>query len=223
MALHRDPRLLQLLHQGLVICLEQVRVNGSGNDLVVPPQELLRLLRRQNLQQSFYQPQRVTVSDGQIFRRTAAAYLRHIHPVCHKFPQHSVDHAGRPGPSVPPAHLHRLIYGGTMGDLVHEQDLIPADAQDIADHRLQLMGLLHTVAGDIVVQQCSILDHAIGKSCGQGSLPALQPIFGNGALEAAVGPGIGPLHLHQYLQRRVPGGHFSILTHFPVSMGWPRR
>ena len=50
MALHRDPRLLQLLHQGLVICLEQVRVNGSGNDLVVPPQELLRLLRRQNLQ-----------------------------------------------------------------------------------------------------------------------------------------------------------------------------
>ena len=198
-------------------------MDGCGNNVVIPLQKLLCLLRRKQLQQALHQPPRVTITNGEVFRRTSLGNGRHIHPVGNEFPQHGIDHARRPGPTVSAAHLHRLVHGGPMGYFIHKQNLIAADAQNIADHRLQSMCLLHAVAGNIVVQKGAVLHHAVGQPCSQGRLTALQPVFGNGTLEAAVGPGVSPLDLHQNLQRRVPGGKFSVLAHFSVSIGWPRR
>ena len=120
MLFHGDTRLLEFLCQRIVVCFEEICLNRGGHDLIIAPQKLLRLLRRQDLQQALHQPQRMAVSNGQILRRAAAADLRHIHPVRHKFTQHGVDHARRAGSSVPSAHLHRFVYGSAVGDLVHK-------------------------------------------------------------------------------------------------------
>ena len=106
-----------------------------------------------------------------------------------------------------------------MGNLVHKQYLVPANAQNIADHRFQLVRLLHTIAGNIIVQQRAVLYHTIAQTGSKCRFAALQPVFGNGTLEASVGPGVGPLHLHQYLQGSIPGSKFLSFTHFPISTG----
>ncbi len=178
MALHRDPRLLQLLHQGLVICLEQVRVYGSGNDLVVPPQELPPPPQAAKSPAVAFSP---ATAGGCIGWTNIPPYRCSVSPaysssLSTNFRSTALTMPAALGRPFPPAHLHRLIYGGT-GDLVHEQDLIPADA-DIADHRLQpLWALFAHSSRRYSSPAVSDFGSRHRQVLWPGSLPALQPIF----------------------------------------------
>ena len=88
MALYIHTRLPKLLQQGLIIGFQEIRLDGCGNNVVIPLQKLLCLLRRKQLQQALHQPPRVTITNGEVFRRTSLGNGRHIHPVGNEFPQH---------------------------------------------------------------------------------------------------------------------------------------
>ena len=120
-------------------------------------------------------------------------------------------------------HLHRLIDGGAMRDLIHKQDLISADPQDIQDQRLQPLRLLRAPQTDIVVQIHAVLDHAVGDTAGQCCVAAVQAVFGDGPLQAAVRPCVGTGDAQQHLQRGIAGIALSLLVHTFVFTGWPAR
>ena len=215
MLFHRSACLTQLLFQRIRGRLEMVGLDGGGHHLIIQPQEALRFLRTQQVDQPFHQPLGMAVADGQIVRRSTGQ-RRHIHPVSHKFPQHGVDHAGRLGAVGTAGHLHRLVHRSVMGDLIHKQDLVTADAQNVANDALQLFCLLGAVAADVVIQQHLVLHHAVAQTGGQRRLTTVQLIFGNGALETAVRPCIGTVDLHQHFQRHVTGARLSLLFHTPT-------
>ena len=221
--LYRDVLPMQFPLQLLIADFQPIGLYRGWDDLVVALEKLLRLLPPDLIQKPLHQPLRMAVAHGEIPRRRVLRKSGHIQPVGHKFSQHRVDQTGRLGAAVALDHLHRLIHRSPVGDLVHKQDLIGPDPQNIQNDRLQMVGPLGTVTPDIVIQQHPVLDHAIGEPGGQSGVPAVQPVFGNGTLQAAVGPGVGAGYLHQNLQRRIPGCGILFLVHRVTSTGWPAR
>ena len=213
----------QFLLQRFRRCLQGIGLNGSGYDGVIAAQILLRFLRAQNIDQAGHQPLGMTVPQRQIVRRAAPGQLRHIQPVGHEFTQHGIHHAGCSGAAMALGHLHRLIDGGAMRDLIHKQDLISADPQDIQDQRLQPLRLLRAPQTDIVVQIHAVLDHAVGDTAGQRCVAAVQAVFGDGPLQAAVRPCVGTGDAQQHLQRGIAGITLSLLVHTFVFTGCPAR
>lgn len=206
---------LQLLRRDL----QRIGLDGGGDDLVVHPKVVLCLLCAHHVDEAAHQPLGMAVPHGQVIRCRALGQRRHIHPVGDELPQHRVDHTGSLGAAPALGHLHRLIDGGAVGDLIHKQDLIPADPQNVQDHRLQTVRLLAAPAAYIVVQQTAVLDNAVSKACAKRRLPAVQSVFRNGALQAAVRPRIGAADLHQHLQRRVTGAASLHLAHASTCTG----
>ena len=220
---HRHAGGAQLLLQLLRRTFQRIGLDGGGDDLVVHPQVVLRLLRPDHVDQAAHQPLGMAVPHGQIVRCGALGQRGHVHPVGHKLPQHRIDHACGLGTAPALGHLHRLVDGGAVGDLIHEQDLIPPDAQDIQNHRLQPVRLLAAPAADIVVQQTAVLDDTVGKTRAERRLPAVQLVFGNGAFQTAVRPGVGAADLHQHLQRSITGAASLHIAHTSTCTGCPRR
>ena len=125
------------------------------------------------------------------------------------------------------AALHQMIgvmrNGGTGRHLIQKQDLVAPQTQDVADDGLQPLRALAAPATDIVVQQHPVLDHPVAQAGGQRRIPAVQLIFGDGALQAAVRPCVGAVHLHQDLQSGLSGVRLSHVAHTVTCTGWPAR
>ena len=223
MGLHLCAGLAQQLLQFLRGTLQGVCLDGSGYYLIVHTEIRLRLLLADEGKQTLHQPPGVAVSQGESLRRAALGQGRHILPIGGKFPQDGVDHTRRLFPAVALGHLHGLVDGGTGRHLIQKQDLVAPQTQDVADDGLQPFRALAAPAADIVVQQHPVLDHPVAQAGGQRRIPAVQLIFGDGALQAAVGPCVGAVHLHQDLQSGLSGVRLSHVVHTVTCTGWPAR
>ena len=221
--LHRDARAPKLPLQLLCGGPQRIHLDTGGHGVVIQPQKCLGLIRPHQVQQPQHQPLGMAVPQGEIVRRGPFRQVRHIHPMLHEPPQHSVDHTGGLGPSPAAGHLHRLVDGSPVGYLIHKQDLVAADAQDAPDHRLQPLRLLGAPAANVVVQQHAVLHNAVAQAGGKGSVPAVQPVLGNEPPQGLVGPGVGLIHLHQRVQGYISGAALLPGRHASTCRGWPRR
>ena len=99
-------------------------------------------------------------------------------------------------------HLHRLIHGGIDRHLIHEKDLIRADAENIEQQRLELFGPLRQAARQTAVKVDAVLHHAVGNAAGKGCVAAGKPVPLEHLLERAVDPRAVPAAGRQRVQRR---------------------
>ena len=103
--------------------------------------------------------------------------------------------------------IHGLIDRGGIGDLVQKQELIQPQMEDVPEHGPQVLEPSGQQLLEVVVQQCPVLQHAVGQPCGQGRVPAVQPVPGELLFQQSVGPAaLGPA-VFQHIQCTFSGGH----------------
>ena len=103
--------------------------------------------------------------------------------------------------------VHGLIDRGGIGDLVQKQELVQPQMEDVPEHGPQVLEPSGQQLLKVVVQQRPVLQHAVGKPCGQGRVPAVQPVPGELLFQQSVGPAaLGPA-VFQHIQCAFSGGH----------------
>ena len=175
---HGLQGVLQLLRLGF----HGVGLHRGGDNGVIAGEVLLGLLLPQDLHQALHQPQRMAIADAEGLRHTAAGQRRQIQPVGDKLAQHSIHHAACFGAAMALRHLHRLIDGGTVGHLVHKEDLIGADAENIQNKGFQLAGRLGAPKVDIVIEVRTVLNNTVGDAAAESGITVIKTVLGNGAL-----------------------------------------
>ena len=223
MGRHFRARGLQSVLQLLRLGFHGVGLHRGGDDDVIAGEVLLCLFFTQNLHQALHQPQRMAIADAKSLSHTAAGQRGQIQPVGDKLAQHSIHHAACLGAAMAFRHLHRLVNGGAVRHLVHKEDLIGTDAENIQNEGLQLAGRLGAPKVDVVIQIRAVLNNTVSNAAAESGITVIETVFGDGALQAAVRPSVGCRYAQQHLQRCVAGGFAEILFHTSHSMGWPAR
>ena len=187
----------------------------GGYYLIVHTEERLGLLRRRSGAERSTSHSGVAVSQGQIVCAgltpwAGAAYPSSGGTNCRRM---ALTIPAAFFPAVALGHLHGLVDGGRGRHLVQKQDLVAPEAQDVADDGLQPLPGSGCTSSRCNSPAASGSGSPIAQAGGQRRVPAVQPFFGDGALQAAIGPCVGAVHLHQDLQGGLSGVRLSHVAH----------
>ena len=172
-----------------------VDLDSDGRLAVVPPEQLLGLLRGQTAAEGLHQPLGVAVEQGEVGLRAFGVDGGQLVQVPGDVSQDAVDHPGGPGVfAVLFRQLHRLAHCCVGGNLSEEKHLVQAQAQvgqDLALHFGQLHG------GEVLevkVQQQLVLQNTKAETGGQRGVPPVQALVPEHFFQVSVGPCLLPLH-----------------------------
>lgn len=112
-----------------------------------------------------------------------------LSPAANRSPQDAVHQARSPGIGILFALLHRLMDGGGVGDFIHIENLIQAQAQNVQHHRLQIPEPAPDQLAQVKIQKHPVLEHAVAQPGCQSRVPPVQPVSLGVFLQHPVGPG----------------------------------
>ena len=200
--------------KGLPGDLQGIDPGGDGNGGIVSLKQGFAARKAQALAHLAGKPPGVAVTDGQIVQFVVPGNLRQGIQTALEGPQHAVGIAGGAGVGVFFHQLHRLVYGGAVGDPGEEHQLIGTQTQGVQHLRGDLFQGACRKAAQQKIQIFPVLQHAVSNGGGQGGL--LSPHTGAGLFQIQVGPGPLPAEGDQR-----PQGSFSRAQHVSLSgCGW---
>ena len=120
--------------------------------------------------------------------------------------QHRIDKRIRPPLAVFFREFYGSVAGGGCGYFIHEEDLIDAEAQNFTDLRLYARFSVAQILGDHIVERVARLDRAVNEFRQKAAVAVGELRRAHRTDERDVRIRAVPMHLHEYLHRKLPHG-----------------